>query len=114
VNVEGPADRIFIDRLAMALLARVAALFGLGTVHQSTIEEPVFQDGGYAIGGRTLDSLDIAVLVVTLEEDLGGSFADAEDLLAARTLRALASTAAGRCNAGALEKFCTTWAPVGH
>ncbi len=98
-----------VDRLAAALLARIAALFDIDDVAPSAVDEPIFDADNPSIGGRTLDSLDTALLTVTLEEELGTRLVDREDLESAKTLRGFAALAAGRCNAAALDSFCLRW-----
>jgi acyl carrier protein len=110
VTDTAPSDGV--DRLAAALLARIVALFHLEPVAPSALDESVFGEESHGIGGRTLDSLDVALLIVTLEEELGTRLADRDDLSEVQTLRGFAGLAAGRCNAGALEAFCAKWAPA--
>jgi hypothetical protein len=99
-----------VDRFAAAVLTRVAAMFGIEQFDSAALDTPIFDSEGYGIGGRTLDSLDIALLLVTLEEELGIRLVGGDDLEAARTIREFAARTADRCNPGALDTFCLRWA----
>jgi hypothetical protein len=101
------------DRLAAALLARTAALFRIDRVGPSDLDTPVFEAEGVGLGGRALDSLDLALLGSTLEDELGMPLVGHSDLEDAATLRELAVLAAPRCNPAALDRFCARWAPDG-
>jgi hypothetical protein len=99
------------DRLAGALLARTAALFRIDRVSPSDLDTPVFDANGAGLGGRALDSLDLALLGSTLEDELGMPLVGHVELEDASTLRELAALAAPRCNPAALDRFCVRWAP---
>jgi hypothetical protein len=100
-----------VDRLAGALLARVAALFRIEHVGPADLDQPVFEPEGDGLGGRAFDSLDLALLGVTLEDELGTALIAHGELEDVATLRQLAAMAAPRCNPVALDRFCTRWAP---
>jgi hypothetical protein len=102
-----------VDRLADALLARVAALFRIEHVGPADLDKPVFEAAGDGLAGRVLDSLDLAVLGVTLEDELGTPLVASGELENVATLRELAVVAEPRCNPAALDRFCTRWAPSG-
>ena len=54
-----PAADAPTRRLAVALLRKIEAVLGLGHLPARTVDEPVFEDAQFTLGGRPLTSIDV-------------------------------------------------------
>lgn len=109
-----PAADAPTRRLAVALLRKIEAVLGLGHLPARTVDEPVFEDAQFTLGGRPLTSIDVITALVAVQEEIGVSLLDRVDLAEAGTLMRLAALAASKADKRAIERFCATWATAGE
>lgn len=96
--------------LAMAILNRGIALLGLDP---SLVAEQISYSeesaGGSDLSDLAVDSMNLAELLVTLEDDLDVSLFDLDELGSATSLVDLAELLLEHCSPSVLTKFCDRW-----
>jgi acyl carrier protein len=92
-----------------ALVALVRRHFGLGEEVLVDPERSFFSSDAVSVGDRSLDSIDLVELLVTVEEETDVPVIDMVDREGIDSLRGVAAALVREADAATIEGFCTQW-----